>query len=224
MLRSRLMVFPTSWRGAGRRLGMPGGRPGPGLAGFGARAGWAVAARRFRNHQIRGQGSESPGPRRGSTLIGLHGIGPAGAARLLVDVGDIHLFADRDRSASWNGTAPLDASSRNQHRHRRSRAGNRRINRTPAHHGRGPAAQPHPRPGLLRHQVGRRENADGGHPSPQTATVQPGLHRHGARPEAPAGDGPGRHSGTTLQSSVDQPDPGHRRFGQATSRTRHQPP
>jgi transposase len=67
---------------------------------------------------------------RGSTLMGLHGIGPAGAARLLADVGDIRRFADRDRFASWNGTAPLDASSGNQHRHRLSRAGNRRINRT----------------------------------------------------------------------------------------------
>jgi transposase len=66
---------------------------------------------------------------RGSTLMDLHGIGPAGAARLLADVGDIHRFADRDRFASYNGTAPLDASSGAQLRHRLSRAGNRRINR-----------------------------------------------------------------------------------------------
>jgi transposase len=67
---------------------------------------------------------------RGSTLTQLTGIGPSGAARLLVDVGDIHRFADRDRFASWNGTAPLDASSGEQKRHRLSRAGSRRINRT----------------------------------------------------------------------------------------------
>jgi transposase len=66
---------------------------------------------------------------RDSTLLDLPGIGPASAARLLADVGDIHRFADRDRFASWNGTAPLDASSGNQERHRLSRAGNRRINR-----------------------------------------------------------------------------------------------
>jgi transposase len=60
----------------------------------------------------------------------LHGIGPSGAARLLADVGDIRRFANRDRFASWNGTAPLDASSGDQQRHRLSRAGNRRINRT----------------------------------------------------------------------------------------------
>jgi transposase len=37
---------------------------------------------------------------RGSTLLELTGIGPSSAARLLVDVGDIHHFADRDRFAS----------------------------------------------------------------------------------------------------------------------------
>ena len=66
---------------------------------------------------------------RGSALMDLHGIGPSGAARLLADAGDIHRFASRDRFASWNGTAPLDASSGSQARHRLSRAGNRRINR-----------------------------------------------------------------------------------------------
>jgi transposase len=66
---------------------------------------------------------------RGSTLLELHGIGPSSAARLLADAGDIHRFASRDRFASWNGTAPLDASSGSQQRHRLSRAGNRRINR-----------------------------------------------------------------------------------------------
>jgi transposase len=65
----------------------------------------------------------------GSTLRQLHGIGPSGAARLIGDVGDITRFADKGRFASWNGTAPLDASSGEQSRHRLSRAGNRRINR-----------------------------------------------------------------------------------------------
>ncbi|WP_235508305.1 IS110 family transposase [Agromyces sp. Soil535] len=53
-----------------------------------------------------------------------------GAARLLVDGAKVHRFVDRNRFASWNGTAPLDASSGDQKRHRLSRAGNRRINRT----------------------------------------------------------------------------------------------
>ena len=65
---------------------------------------------------------------RGSTLMDLYGIGPAGAARTLADVGDVARFADRNRFASWTGTAPLDASSGEQIRHRLSRAGNRRMN------------------------------------------------------------------------------------------------
>jgi hypothetical protein len=46
----------------------------------------------------------------------------------LADVGDIARFTDRNRFASWTGTAPLDASSGQQIRHRLSRAGNRRMN------------------------------------------------------------------------------------------------
>ena len=60
---------------------------------------------------------------RGSTLLDIHGIGPAGAARALADVGDITRFADRNRFASWTGTAPLDASSGEQIRHRLSAPG-----------------------------------------------------------------------------------------------------
>ena len=65
---------------------------------------------------------------RGSTLMDIYGVGPAGAARILADVGDVARFADRNRFASWTGTAPLDASSGEQIRHRLSRAGNRRMN------------------------------------------------------------------------------------------------
>ncbi|WP_224769381.1 IS110 family RNA-guided transposase [Nocardioides ochotonae] len=65
---------------------------------------------------------------RGSRLMDLHGVGPVVAARVLADVGDVTRFADRNRFASWTGTAPLDASSGEQNRHRLSRAGNRRMN------------------------------------------------------------------------------------------------
>ena len=65
---------------------------------------------------------------RGSRLMELRGVGPVVAARTLADVGDIARFADRNRFASWTGTAPLDASSGEQNRHRLSRAGNRRMN------------------------------------------------------------------------------------------------
>ena len=66
----------------------------------------------------------------GTSLLTLYGIGPSGAARLLVEVGDITRFPNKAHFASWNGTAPIDASSGDQIRHRLSRAGNRQINRT----------------------------------------------------------------------------------------------
>jgi len=65
----------------------------------------------------------------GTSLLDLHGIGPIGAARLLVEVGDITRFPNKAHFASWNGTAPIDASSGDQIRHRLSRNGNRQINR-----------------------------------------------------------------------------------------------
>ena len=64
----------------------------------------------------------------GSHLMDIRGIGPAGAARILADVGDIARFPDRNHFASWTGTAPIDASSGEHTRHRLSRAGNRRLN------------------------------------------------------------------------------------------------
>ena len=65
---------------------------------------------------------------RGSHLTDLYGVGPVVAGRILADVGDVARFADRNRFASWTGTAPLDASSGEHTRHRLSRAGNRRVN------------------------------------------------------------------------------------------------
>ncbi len=65
----------------------------------------------------------------GTHLMDLNGIGPSGAARLLVEVGDITRFPTRAHFGSWTGTAPIDASSGDHVRHRLSRAGNRQINR-----------------------------------------------------------------------------------------------
>jgi transposase len=64
----------------------------------------------------------------GTGLTELYGIGPSGAARLLVEVGDVTRFPNRAHFASWTGTAPIDASSGDHVRHRLSRGGNRQIN------------------------------------------------------------------------------------------------
>ena len=60
----------------------------------------------------------------GATLTALHGIGPSGAARLLVEAGDITRFPARARFASGNVAAPVDASSGGHVRYRLPRAGN----------------------------------------------------------------------------------------------------
>lgn len=65
----------------------------------------------------------------GTKLLDLHGIGPSGAARLLVEVGDITRFPTKGHFASWTGTAPIDASSGDNVCHRLPRGGNRQINK-----------------------------------------------------------------------------------------------
>ncbi|MEU7760875.1 transposase [Micromonospora aurantiaca (nom. illeg.)] len=45
------------------------------------------------------------------------------------DRADTYPIPNRAHFASWNGTAPIGASSGEQVRHRLSRAGNRQINR-----------------------------------------------------------------------------------------------
>lgn len=64
----------------------------------------------------------------GTHLTDLYGIGPVIAGRILAEVETINRFPSRHHFASYNGTAPIDASSGEQVRHRLSRAGNRRLN------------------------------------------------------------------------------------------------
>ena len=64
----------------------------------------------------------------GSTLTQIHGLGVVVAAKLLGHVGDIGRFPSQDHFASYTATAPLDASSGNQQRHRLNTGGNRQLN------------------------------------------------------------------------------------------------
>jgi transposase IS116/IS110/IS902 family protein len=65
----------------------------------------------------------------GTTLTGLHGMGPSGAARLLAGAGEVTRFPAKAHFASWDGTAPTGASSGDQVRHRLPGAGNRQTSR-----------------------------------------------------------------------------------------------
>ena len=64
----------------------------------------------------------------GTTLTQVYGVGPVLAAKLLGHAGDITRFPDRDHFASYTGTAPIEASSGDVHRHRLNRGGNRQLN------------------------------------------------------------------------------------------------
>jgi transposase len=64
----------------------------------------------------------------GTTLTQVFGVGPYVAGTVLGYVGDVARFADRDRFASYNGTAPVEASSSVHNVFRLSRRGNRRLN------------------------------------------------------------------------------------------------
>ena len=152
----------------------------------------------------------------GSGLMDVYGIGPAGAARILADVGDVARFADRDpvRLLDW---------------HRRDRRVLRRADPPPAVSSRQPAAQPralhrrglpdpsrHPRPSVLPAQARRRQDASTGGPAvPTPATVRCGLpatrrrrrsHRHHDRGDRERG--PGRALGATTSSSAVDSNPG----------------
>ncbi|SCL28588.1 Transposase [Micromonospora rhizosphaerae] len=145
----------------------------------------------------------------GSSLTDLYGIGPSGAARLLGDIGDIRRFRTAAHFASWNGTAPLEASSGDQRRHRLSRVGNRRINRVL--HIMAIVQLRRDTPGRAYY---RRRLAEG----KTTMEALRALKRHlsdvvfkrmlrDAAPQRTAGTGPGGHTGATLQSSADDPIP-----------------
>jgi transposase len=156
----------------------------------------------------------------GTGLLDLHGIGPSGAARLLVEVGDITRFPDRGHFASWTGTAPIDASSGDRVRHRLSRGGNRQINVVRAHHGHRPVAQPDRGPRLLRPQDRCRQVRQRGHALPQAPPVRHRLPHHAQRPGREQSDGPGRTPGRVTSIQRGRLTSPHRLFGQVTSRTR----
>ena len=61
-------------------------------------------------------------------LCDIRGVGPIGAAIILGAVGDIARFPTPAHFASYNATAPIDASSGERKRHRLNPRGNRKLN------------------------------------------------------------------------------------------------
>jgi transposase len=64
----------------------------------------------------------------GTTLLEVYGVGPIVAALILGYAGDPARFPTKEKFASYNGTAPIEASSGPKARHRLNPRGNRRLN------------------------------------------------------------------------------------------------
>jgi transposase len=65
----------------------------------------------------------------GTSVTQIHGIGTVLAAKIVGHTSAVGRFPTRHHYASYCGTAPIEASSGEQRRHRLSRAGNRQLNR-----------------------------------------------------------------------------------------------
>jgi len=63
-----------------------------------------------------------------SSLTSIPGVGPVCAALIIGHVGDVSRFRSAGHFASYNGTAPLEASSGDRRRHRLNPHGNRQLN------------------------------------------------------------------------------------------------
>ena len=159
---------------------------------------------------------------RGSRLMDLHGVGPVVAARILADVGDIARFADRNRFASWTGTAPLDASSGEQNRHRLSRAGNRRMNHMIHIAAISQIRLDTEGRGLLPAQASRGQEAPRGHRCLKRRISDAIYRQLVADAQSLRSDrcGSGRALRGVSRIQRGRPAPAHRHFGSATSRTR----
>ena len=64
----------------------------------------------------------------GTTLVNIRGVGVVVAAMIIGQTGDISRFASAAHFASYNGTAPIEASSGERRRHRLNPRGNRQLN------------------------------------------------------------------------------------------------
>jgi len=154
----------------------------------------------------------------GTTLTGLFGVGPVIAAAVIGDVGHVSRFANRDRFAAYNGTAPIEVSSGGRKACRLSRRGNRRHG-----HAIHMAAVTQIR---YRHTKGRayydKKVAEGKTPKEALRALKRQISdaifaclqedaRRAAAAKSPGGQ-PGNHSASRAAGS----HPDHRLFGQAT--------
>ena len=121
----------------------------------------------------------------GTSLLELHGVGPIVAGFILGHVGDPARFPTPARFASYNGTAPIEASSGPRKRHRLNPRGNRKLNHALHLAAVTQVAPRHPRPGLLPAQDRRGEVQEGSAAGPEASHQRRRLAPTPSRPRPP---------------------------------------
>ena len=128
-----------------------------------------------------------------TSLTDIHGVGPVVAALIIGHTGDVGRFASRHQFASYNGSAPIEASSGPKKRHRLNPRGNRQFEPGPAHRSDLPDPLRLSWPRLLPAQGRGGQDQEGGDPRPQAPAVRrrlpPAPRRRRARQQL---SGPGR--------------------------------
>jgi transposase len=162
-----------------------------------------------------------------TTTTDVFGVGPVVAATVVGITGDIGRFANRDRFAAFNGTAPVEVSSGARTIFRLSRRGNRQLN-----HAIHIAAVTQIR---HRHSPGRafydRKLTEGKTKKEAIRALKRRISdalytrmRHDARRDAPAaGTGPGGQPGNDSDASVTGSHPATPALRPSHSRTRSHP-
>jgi transposase len=170
-----------------------------------------------------------------TTLLELHGVGPIVAAYILGHVANPARFATPQRFASYNGTAPIEASSGPRKRHRLNPPGNRKLNHAMHLIAVTQIRNHTPWPRLLRTQAGRGQVKQRSPARPEAAHQRRRLAPTPGRPQASLTSGPGRtirgdsessaaglhpDTGTSDKSLPDPPRRYARRPGRASTRPR----
>ncbi len=151
-----------------------------------------------------------------TSLTDIYGVGPIVAVLVIGHAGPVGRFASRHQFASYNGSAPIEASSGPKKRHRLTPAAT--ASSTTRCTSRPSVRSASTRPGgrttcarLKRARRRRRPSAPSSGGSPTPCTASSGSTRPDPRAERAREDNQGR-----LFSGVTGLHPDHRRFGQVT--------
>ena len=136
-----------------------------------------------------------------TSVTDVYGVGPVGAAIIVGHAGNVDRFASRNHFASYNATAPIEASSGPTKRHRLNQRGNRQLNH--AMHIAAITQIRNDTPGRAYYQrkIGEGQDQEGSDARVETQDqrrrLPPARHRR-----RPLTAGPGGQPGATLTSSA----------------------